>query len=302
MRKIKKKCTPPRVAVIGAGRVGLALAHLLAGAGYPLAGIVARKLGSARRAAGTAGAGRPTTSLRRGLEGASVVLLAVPDRELAPLAVTLADAVGWNGRTVLHTAGASGPEVLASLAARGAAVGTLHPLQTFPDRDDPPRSLRGVGAAVEGDAAACAVARRICRDLGLRPLPLTTGRRATYHLAAVLASNQLVALADAAVEVMNRAGLTRSQALKALLPLMRGTLDGLETRGLPGALTGPVARGDVPTVKRHGDVLRDLDPDLGILYRCLSRRILSLARESGALTDRAARRLTRLLRGPDSES
>jgi predicted short-subunit dehydrogenase-like oxidoreductase (DUF2520 family) len=286
----------PAVALIGAGRLGTTFARLLAGRGYRLGAIVAKRLASARRAVAAAGAGRATTSLRRGIDGARLVLLAVPDRSVFTLAVSLAPLRRWEGRTVLHTAGSLGPEALAPLADAGAAVGCLHPLRSFPPPARPLRSLRGVYATLEGDGKALVLARRLCRDLGLRPLRLAPGERAAYHAAAALASNHLVALADAAAETLCRAGAPRSQALSSLIPLMRGAVDALDRDGLPSALTGPIARGDVETVERHLRALESAAPELEALYRTLSLRAVGLARRAGTLKPASARKLTTLLR------
>jgi predicted short-subunit dehydrogenase-like oxidoreductase (DUF2520 family) len=261
---------------------------------------VDRSLRAARRAAREAGAGLATTSLRRGTAGAGLLLLAVPDRALEPLAATLVPLGPWPGRVVLHTCGAEGAAVLAPLAEAGAETGALHPLQTFPSPVRPLESLRGVRAAVAGSPAATRAARARCRALGLRPLTIPEESRALYHLGAALASNHVVSLLDAAVEALRAAGLPREEALASLLPLLEGVHAALGESGLPGALTGPVARGDTDTLERHLAALADLDPSLGRLYRDLSRRALRLALEAGTVNLKEARRIERRLgaKGP----
>lgn len=286
----------PSLALVGAGRVGTTLASLLGAAGWPPAAVVDRSLHAARRATSRAGKGLATTSLRRGTREAEILLLAVPDRALPALASALAPLGPWAGRVVLHTCGAEGPAVLAALAEVGAETGSLHPLQTFPSAVHPLESLRGVRAAVSGSPVASRAARGLCRALGLSPLDLPEEGRALYHLAAVLASNHVVSLLDAAVEALEAAGLPRDEALPALLPLLAGSHAALGERGLPGALTGPVARGDVGTVEKHLAALEGRDPSLGRLYRDLSLRTLRLARSAGAVEEKEAGRIEMLLR------
>jgi predicted short-subunit dehydrogenase-like oxidoreductase (DUF2520 family) len=284
----------PRISLVGAGRVGGALAVRLDRAGYRILTIVSRRLSGARRVARLARAAGATRSLRRLPGDAGAIVVAVPDGAVRSVATSLSERGDWTGRVVLHTCGSLGPEALAPLAGRGAATGGLHPLQTFPGGADDPPALRGVHAAVDGDPAAVRLARRMARDLGMVPVRPDPARRAGYHLAAALASNHVVALMDFAVGALEEAGLDRRQALAALLPLLRGTVEGLEREGLPGALTGPVARGDRGTVAAHLDALEAMDPDLGRLYRALSRRALALAERSG-LPPSSVRSLRRLL-------
>jgi predicted short-subunit dehydrogenase-like oxidoreductase (DUF2520 family) len=282
---------------VGAGRVGTTLASLLGRAGRAPASVVDRSLGAARRGARRAGAGLATTSLRKGTRGADLLLLAVPDRALESLTAALVPLGPWPGRVVLHTCGAEGPSALDPLAEAGAETGALHPLQTFPSPLRPLESLRGVRAAVAGSPAAERAARGLCRALGLVPLTIREEGRALYHLGAVLASNHVVSLLDAAVEALEAAGLPREEALASLLPLLAGAHSALGERGLPGALTGPVARGDTGTLDRHLDALEALDPDVGRLYRELSRRALRLALEAGTVSETEARRMQRRLGG-----
>jgi predicted short-subunit dehydrogenase-like oxidoreductase (DUF2520 family) len=143
------------------------------------------------------------------------------------------------------------------------------------------------------------VARRLCRGLGLRPLRIAREDRALYHLAAVLASNHVVALMDAAVEALAATGLPPEEALASLLPLLGGTRSALAEEGLPGALTGPVLRGDLGTLERHLEALERLDPGSARLYRSLSGRALRLARQAGELDDQSVRRIEGLLEEED---
>jgi predicted short-subunit dehydrogenase-like oxidoreductase (DUF2520 family) len=198
---------------------------------------------------------------------ADLVVIATPDRAIADVAAALAGSVRSDA-LVLHLSGAHGLDVLASVEAR---VGAIHPLQTFPDARSGPARLVGSPAAVAGDPEVAAIARSI----GLEPFPIADADRASYHAAASIASNHLVALLD-------QVAACTDVPLEQFLPLMRATLDNVEALGVRAALTGPVARGDVATVRSHLDALPDGERDA---YLALARRAARLADRTDALAE-----------------
>jgi len=204
-----------------------------------------------------------------------VLLLAIPDDGIAETAAALAaqGRVGA-GQVVLHLSGALSKEALVALAASGAALGSLHPLQTLSDPATAPERLKGAVATVEGDPRAVEAASGLARDIGMVPVPIPSDQKPLYHAAAVFASNFLVALAGVAQRLFVSAGLPEAVARTALTSLMAGALENLRAAGPAEALTGPVARGDVDTIRRHLEALKGQDAEL---YRVLSRAALDLA-------------------------
>ncbi len=289
----------PATAVIGAGRLAGSLAPRLRDAGYPIVALASPGGRSARRLRRRLGVGSATADPRRAAQRAALVLLAVPDREIAQLAAELAGgAPSWAGRTVLHHAGALGADVLSPLSRSGAAVGVLHPLASLAAPAGSASMLAGCAARIEGDRRGSAMARRVASDLGLVPLALPprsgTAGRELYHAAAALASNDLLALLDLAAELLMRAGLSRRAALEALLPLARGTLAQARSSGLGGSLTGPVVRGDSGTLSRHLRRLGRTSRRAAEVHRLLSLQLLETA--GSRLTPRRRAELLRLLR------
>jgi predicted short-subunit dehydrogenase-like oxidoreductase (DUF2520 family) len=285
----------PPLTVVGAGRLAGALVPALVHGGVEVERIVARRPSAARRIARRAGGIAVSPVLARAAEGSGSVLLAVSDRAIGEVAAALARVrpASWTGRVVLHAAGALGTEPLAPLVACGARPGVLHPLQCLGDTDDPVRLLAGAGARIEGHARAREVAGRLARAAGLVVLgrrDWDAAARATYHAAAALASNDVVALLGDAVDLLRRAGLSHQAALAALLRLTRGTLDVVAAAGVTAALTGPAARGDAATLRAHARPLRALSPDAASAHRALSRRLRERARRRPAPRWRAGRR------------
>ena len=222
----------------------------------------------------------------------AVVLLAVRDDAIQPLAQSLADsgAIG-ESHVILHLSGVLGQEALAPLVPTRAALGSMHPLQTIADAERAPERLPGAWAAVEGMPRAMEAAEALARAVGLRPFRVGPKVKAVYHAGAVFASNYFVVVEAVAQRLLRHAGLTDEDAWEALRPLVRGTLENIERDGPAAALTGPVRRGDVDTIVRH---LEALTMDDASLYRALGRAALELAQKRG-MDDRTAERVAAAL-------
>ncbi len=287
--------------VVGTGRLARSLVPLLARAGHPVAAVVGLRLAQARSVARGVPPARATTSLARGASAGRLILLAVPDREVARVARRLLAAadVAWQQRVVLHHAGALDCRPLEPLRRAGAGVGLLHPLQSLGVPALAEEILRGSRARIDGDRRGRAAARRLARALGLVPLAL--GRparrdRAAYHAAAAVVANDLLALMAVGSDLLESLGLSPRRALEALLPLARGTLRQVERAGLAGPLTGPAARGDVGTLRAHFARLARGAPEDREIHRLLSLRLARLALDRGE--DAAAATLAALAGPP----
>jgi predicted short-subunit dehydrogenase-like oxidoreductase (DUF2520 family) len=252
-----------RVYVIGAGKVGTALSRAL----------------RARRVTVTLRAARKGAP--RGPIGTALLILAVRDGQLKGLVRDLLDRGSVDERTaVVHCAGALGPEPLAPLRDVSAGVAQMHPMISFASTKVAPTLARGQ-VNVDGDRAAVRVASRVARLLGMSPRRLPDLDKVVYHATAGLVANGAAALAAAGTELLEQAGVAPKLASQMLGPLLRSVADNLERLGLPGALTGPVRRGDAQGVKRHLEVIEQRRPDLVPLYRALVMAQIPLARKLG---------------------
>lgn len=215
----------------------------------------------------------------------TVLFLAVPDAAL-PEVVHDMTAAGDAppGCAAFHLSGALSTDVLAPLHRLGYAIGSFHPLQTVADPWLSANRLFGVAFGVTGDPAAIRTAHRLVDALDGHLLVIAPNLRAIYHAAAVMASNYIVALVAVASRLLEQAGVGEDATIPALLPLIEGTIDNLRHLGIPAALTGPVARGDLDTVRLH---LARLSPDERPLYCALGREVLRLARSAGLDPDKA---------------
>ncbi len=241
----------PPLAIVGAGRVGGALAKAARDEGLEVAL-----------------AGRDTAL--QAVREAEAALICVPDSAIREVAARIAEAVPPL-RMVGHSSGATSLEALAPAADRGAAIYSLHPLQTVPGPD---AELVGAACAVTGsEPEAERFAGRLAERLGMRPFTVPEERRAAYHAAASIASNFLVALEESAADLLDRIGIEDARDL--LAPLVLTTAANWAERGR-GALTGPIARGDEATVARHLEALREHAPELVPTYEALAERTRAL--------------------------
>jgi predicted short-subunit dehydrogenase-like oxidoreductase (DUF2520 family) len=282
--------------IIGAGVVGTSLAYLLRHAGWEFLGAASRSFESARRACKFVGDGIPTGNAVDLARVADIVFITTPDDAIEGVCEELAEAEAFrDGAVVAHCSGALSSEVLAAARECGAAIGSLHPLQTLPTVERAVDLLPGSWCCIEGDPEAVERLEEAARKIKAHPLTVKTEKKPLYHAAAAVACNYLVTLEDAALRLAEEAGIAREEALEALMPLIRGTIANLEEAGPTAALTGPIARGDVETVRGHLEALRQHTPDLLPLYSVLAERTIEIAREKGTLSESQSEHLLRLL-------
>lgn len=269
------------VGIVSAGRVGTALGEALERVGHLVVGCSAVSEDSRHRARTRLPDSRilPVDEVAKQAE---LLILAVPDTELGSIATGLAaTGVIAPGKLVVHTSGANGIAVLEPLTACGAVPLAIHPAMTFSgypeDTDRLASACFGITAA---DEIGYAVAQALVLELGGEPVHVAEERRTLYHAALAHGSNHLVTLIADAVDALGVAldgpgfpGMDTEPeaAQRVLAPLVTAALQNALRRG-QGALTGPVARGDLAAVQKHLAVLGEVDPRIAEGYRALSLR------------------------------
>lgn len=273
-----------KVAILGAGKVGCAIGILLRDAGMPVVAVTTRTPANAENAAQLTG-GQPGTDDAAAAALGDIVLLTMNDDAIAHACAEIAQAGALRpGQLVVHMSGALHLSVLDPAAKVGACVGCAHPLQSFASCEQAVRDIPGSVFGITAGPGALEALEALTSVLGGLSAYVDEDRKTVYHAAAVMASNYLVAVEDMAIRLLMNAGFDERRALQALAPLAHATLDNVLEIGPTQALTGPIVRGDVDTVRRHVEALRDLPEDRLDLYRVLGRHTLDIAARRDTLS------------------
>ncbi len=285
--------TPPVLAIVGTGAVAHAIGRAYSAAGGRVGAVVSRSTERAQELATACGAGAATTDLSA-ISEADLALVAVSDAALETVGSALVQARHGSDALppVLHTSGALPGSVLGGEPLR---AGSLHPLQTFAGAAASDARAHVAGTHWFHEGAGDAQARQLVEALDGHFHSLRPGAKVLYHAGAAVLSNHLVALYASAADLLSAAGLAPEEIDAPLLHLLRGTVANLTEAGLPSALTGPVARGDVATVASHLEAIRATAPRLEASYRALALVAVPVALAKGGLDAAAAARLRELL-------
>ncbi len=269
--------SPASLGWIGAGRLARALAMRAHGAGVRTVAVASR---TPATAAWLAEATEARALDAQGVaDVADWVFITVPDDAIADVVA----GVRWRpGQLVIHCSGAGERDLLAAAAQAGAETASFHPLFLFAGLPDDAERLRGASIAIDADPPDDAVLANFAIWLGCTPLMVQAGQRALYHAGANYAASFLLCALHEAATLWAKAGIDREAAVAAMWPLVDGTLAAARARGLPGALAGPVSRGDGSVIDKHLHALNALGGDHAALYAALTRRALALAAERGA--------------------
>jgi predicted short-subunit dehydrogenase-like oxidoreductase (DUF2520 family) len=281
-----------RVVLIGAGKVGTAVAEMLRRGGHDIVGVASRTTRSARTGAERLGA--PIFDVTRALPPCDVVLIATNDDTIEEIAGHVARHIAGTA-LVCHFAGSMGTGPLAAVAAAGGRTCAAHPVASCPSVEAALRRLPGCTWGVSGDTEVRSWAAAIVeRDLGGRAVAVRDEDRALWHAAAVTAANGVAALMSYGEQLLAHAGV--AQAPGVLGPLCAGVIANIEETGSADeALTGPVVRGDANTIVRHVSELQERAPELVDAYALTTRLVLASALRSGRLDAPRGRDVRRAL-------
>ncbi len=277
-----------KIGFIGVGVLGKGLALALADRGYRVSASYSRRSESSQWLSQRIPGCGVAASAQALADGADLVFITAPDAAISQVCAEVA----WRpDQGVVHCCGAESRGILDSAARRQARTGAFHPFQTLAGLQDPAEAsarLTGVSFAVEAEGWLADLLPQMARDLGGRPVAVPEGDRPLYHASAVLACAHLAALLHGAVTLWERMGFDSSDALEAIYPLARATLDNVAKDGVAASLTGPAFRGDAATIQLHLDALSQGAPELLPVYSALTATSLPLALQRGISPSRVS--------------
>jgi predicted short-subunit dehydrogenase-like oxidoreductase (DUF2520 family) len=273
-----------KLGFIGAGTVGTALAVLLNQKGYPVVAVASRSRLPVEKLARSIRGCRVSTP-QEVADATDLVFITTPDDSIS----LVVSQVKWrSGHNVVHCSGADSTDILEPARKAGALVGSFHPLQTFAGVKQAIENIPGSTFALEAEGPLLTTLKDMATALGGRWIRLEAGDKVAYHAAAVFASNYLVTLVKMSTDLWKTFAIPADQAVQALLPLVRGTLNNIENIGIPQCLTGPIARGDTGTIKKHLKFIREKAPALLFPYKELGLQTIPIALAKGRIDDKRA--------------
>jgi len=286
-----------KIAIVGAGVVGTALAYLLNEKGYTLVGIASRGEESLKKAISLVGGEvRTTTAPEEITPEADLVFITTSDGAIQEVCEGIAGKGGFQpGQIVVHTSGALPSTILTSAQDKGALIASVHPLQSFADVKEAVKILPSSIFNVEGDPKAIPILTELVQELGGKPLAIDTREKPLYHAAAVVACNFLVTLVYLSYQLFEAIDISHEDAAQALLPLIKGTVNNIEHLGPVKALTGPIARGDVGVIRGHLEALKTVDPRFTDIYCAISRLTVEVGIRKGTLSIEKAEEILQLV-------
>jgi predicted short-subunit dehydrogenase-like oxidoreductase (DUF2520 family) len=283
----------PKIGFIGAGTTGTALAVRLAQHGYPVTAVSSRSFVSAEKLAARIPSCHAYSRAQELADVAGLVFITTPDDVIS----VVAGEVRWHdGQSVVHCSGVHSIDILEAAKQRGANTGCFHPLQTFASIEHAIDNIPGSTFAIEAGEPLASLLKKAAIDLEGDWVILKAGDKVLYHAAAVMACNYLVTLVKLSTDLWQTFDVPPAQAIKALMPLLQGTLSNIKNVGLPNCLTGPIARGDLGTISRHLESLSKQAPSLLDIYKELGLKTVPIALAKGKIDSQRAIELEALFR------
>ncbi len=282
-----------KLGFIGAGTVGTALSIGLSEKGYKVVAVSSRSQTSAEKLAQAINGCHAFDNNQAVADAAELVFITTPDGAIA----TVASEIRWHpGQSVVHCSGADSTDILEPARKSGAQVGAFHPLQTFANVKQAIDNIPGSTFAIEAQEPLLTTLKDMATALDGHWIELKASDKVLYHAAAVIASNYMVTLVKLATDLWQTFNIPTQQATKALMPLLRGTLNNIDNVGIPQCLTGPIARGDPGTIKKHLDALQKAAPAVLSTYRELGLQTIPISLAKGRINQQQAEELQAILR------
>ena len=278
------------------GTVGTALATRLSGKGYKVVAVSSRSQNSARNLAQVINGCRAFDNNQSVADTAELVFITTPDDAIA----SVTSQIRWHTeQSVVHCSGADSTATLEPAKKLDARVGAFHPLQTFASTKQAIENMPGSTFALEAEEPLLNMLKDMATALDGHWVELKAMDKVAYHAAAVIACNYMVTLVKLATDLWQSFDVPPHQAAQALLPLLRGTIHNIDTVGIPQCLTGPIARGDTGTIKKHLRALQKIAPTMVTAYRELGLQTIPIAVDKGKINEHQAEELQTILEQPD---
>lgn len=285
------------IGIIGAGKLGSALAIALSKSDFNISGVFSKSSESCQLLCEKLGMVMEN-SFDKVILNSEIIFLSIPDNYIDSMATEIAayfKPESIKGKVFFHLSGALTSEALKPLENMGSFTGSFHPIQTFADRDNGWQKLYNCFFGFEGCGKAGEYAKTIVDKLNGRLILIKKEQKTLYHAAACMISNYSVTLFYVMRQMLIKTGMDEEEAVKAFMPLLKNTVDNIERLGDINALTGPVSRGDYKVVGQHLESLSNEMPEYEDIYRLLGRETVKIALQKGTINEDGTLELNKVL-------
>ncbi|AUG58169.1 Rossmann-like and DUF2520 domain-containing protein [Acetivibrio saccincola] len=285
------------VGIVGAGKVGYALALAFYNKNINISGIYSKSSKSALELNKKISADLPNDIIKT-VKRSEIVFLSVSDNSIRSVAEEIASKVSKKyieNKVFFHLSGALTSDELKPLKDLGGHTASLHPAQTFASKEDGWKKLYNIYFGFEGCNISKEYAKTIVEGFNGTMVCIEKEDKTLYHAAACIISNYTVTLSYIASEILNGLGFGKEAAGKVFLPLIKGTVENLESRGVLDSITGPIERGDDKIIAKHIEKIKSFDKDILNIYKMLGQRTLKMVQEKGILEKEKEMKLTEVL-------
>ncbi|MEN6320601.1 MAG: DUF2520 domain-containing protein [Syntrophaceae bacterium] len=285
------------IAILGLGKVGTAVGYLLRKAGYTISAVASRTASSINQGIPYTG-GKPYTNYSDAASQAECIFITTSDDVIFSVCEKISTEGSIKpGKKVVHMSGVGGLNLLASARNAGAKTASIHPLQSFADIESAIKNIPGSTFGITSEEEIKEWSVEIVKVFGGIPFFVSDSDKPLYHAAACFASNYLTTLIHIVEDMYKSLGLNREEAIRAVWPLIMGTIRNIETNGTVKALTGPISRGDIGTIQKHLHALQNRLPHYLDLYKLLGILTTDLGLEKRTLSNDQSRFIKKLLGG-----
>ncbi len=286
-----------KYAIIGAGKLGCSIGIALKNKGYIPVGVYSKSEGSQKSLCDKLNIVSDNTYLGV-VKDADLIFITVADSQIKSVSEQIAEMLSKDlvsEKIFFHCSGASTSDILYDIARISGIVASLHPIQTFPDRDTGWRNLSHIYFGFEGDERAKVVADKIVDVLDSRLLTINKDDKAIYHAAACILSNYTVALADTAGRLFASIGIDAKEGVDALMPLLRTTVSNIDNYGVNHSISGPISRGDIDTIKGHIMAMSEKGLNCIDVYKTVGKKMVELVCENSLIDDELKKKMNNLM-------
>lgn len=291
-----EKTRKDSIAILGMGKVGTAVGYLLKSAGYHIVAVASRSVSSLNHGVAYTGGDICATFSDAAAQAESIFITTADDAILSTCEKISQNGVIGPGKKVIHMSGAGGLDLLYAAKNLGACVACIHPLQSFADVEGAIKNIPGSAFGITAQDEIKNWSVQIVMDIGGIAFFIPEADKPLYHAAACMASNYLTTLIHTVENIYISLGMTQHDAVRAFWPLVMGTLKNIEISGTVSALTGPVARGDIGTIRKHLQSLHDKLPDYLDAYCAMGILAADIGVKKKTLPDEEAKKIKILLR------